>query len=946
MKNYKLAILACLALSAVAADARGLHGGGPSGAPPAPGLVSYATATNPSSSSQTNMPFTLGVPYDSGVLDGTKAIAVVDSVTGLTIPCDENNRASDLGSNVRHESVSCVDTGTLTGNEVRAFQITTVAGAPATGTDISISDITSAFTAASYDFPVSFININGGTGTWTASLATALASGNTSWINTTTNAVLGKYRSGGGIVTNYIVYAPAFKSGAADAQMHVVYDVKCYKAQRTAVNVSTNPILGCVIDEINENAFAQTASPVDNWYGLCVGTGCSIANYAITTPSNNITLSQAVGGAYLSIDGSGFFTANSKGFLITDGTGVLVVDDYAGANNVTTNIYKAFSSTSVAGGAYKVYPINHPYGARFKYRSVFGSANIPTVEAHQVYLGNAWNGSTLAGGPGTYLKATKLFMNYYFTASAVSNDLSNINLTGTNPTGYYLGLSGNYTHYLETSGERGEIGVIPDWDAIAITRYDANADTVIFDSASKWATFPAYQYRDATTGTTLTPCNAGTLPTCAGSIYYTIDGRFSGTVLPTPANSISPWTQDQFAHDGNGFYTALVLTGDFFWQESHQMSAAGAWMATDNGGGANGMIKTVYQDIALCCSLQERGQVWATRNVIENTLLTPDTTPSVLGWTKGVAKQYLVNTWGTSAKGFTNLYLNNTSAGNNYWSNNGPHFTVNNNNGYSNYQTGYSSIQLNHSRELGMLDTNGLLVYNWWVNNQIAEINNNTVLHPAYTAPLQYWSIFDVSGGCPGTQSNTWAGVYKDTALYGYAGMGSVGQQRASGFTMTLSAVSGTNVVATFGGGSYFNTPAFYVGAWIAGTTNGDPANRNGGGKIISVTNANTVVLDTTASQNYFVNGACSATVGGAFASTSYASGLALLPMAAPSDATGSDFPNSVITGEYAQIVSTANGMSSEFGVSGALAAYNTTLGWNSGAPIGDYLKWRIAPRP
>ena len=40
----------------------------------------------------------------------------------------------------------------------------------------------------------------------------------------------------------------------ADAQVHVVYDVLCYKASRAAVS-GGNPILGCRISAIIENGY-------------------------------------------------------------------------------------------------------------------------------------------------------------------------------------------------------------------------------------------------------------------------------------------------------------------------------------------------------------------------------------------------------------------------------------------------------------------------------------------------------------------------------------------------------------------------------------------------------------------------------------------------------------------------------------------------------------------
>ncbi len=154
---------------------------------PSPSMLTVIT---PVGSAQANLPFTIwAFPCREETLDSSHSIQVKDGAT--TLSCDENNRASDLSPSVRFVSLTCIIPSARSG-EVKQLCPHGRGWRPReTGTDIAISDITAAFTAASsYDVPVTFTNINGVPGTWTASLAAALASGHNGWINKSTKYLL------------------------------------------------------------------------------------------------------------------------------------------------------------------------------------------------------------------------------------------------------------------------------------------------------------------------------------------------------------------------------------------------------------------------------------------------------------------------------------------------------------------------------------------------------------------------------------------------------------------------------------------------------------------------------------------------------------------------------------------------------------------------------------
>ena len=939
-------ILALSSLPAFAVLIPGASSGGGSGG----SLPSMLTVIEPTGSAQTNMPFTMGIPVAQGVLDSSHSIQVNDGAT--TLNCDENNRASDLSPAIRFVSLTCI-VPSATSGEVKQLVPTVVPGAPATGIDITVSDIASAFTASSsYDVPVTFTDINGVPGTSTASLAAALASGKSGWINRSTNTVMGKFRSGGGLVTEYIVFAPAFKSGVADVQLHVVYDVLCYKASRAAVSAG-NPILGCKINAMIENGYIQASAPVDNYYGLSVGSGGSVASFANSTPAVTLTLGKTATGLNVPVTASSsLFTANSLGQMIKDGTGVAVINGYTDATHATANIYTAFASTTVGSGTYTLYGIAHPWAERYKFETFFGFAhNPPTVDSGKVYIGAKWSSGAPTSGPGSYLTSTKMLQNYKFSNSSYANDLTNLKQMGANPLSYRSGgaqfgaggNTGDFQVYLETSGNADAIGVVPDWDVKAIFRYDSNAAAKIFGNANRWATLPI-QWRDQKTGLSVNPCNAGTPPNCTGSTNWVMDSRFAGTAIASVPGSvtITPWSQDGFAHDPDGYYVAALMTGDYFWIEGEQMGAANApmWLNVQQGG-----IKRVqYVSPLVCCGLQERGALWSFRTVIDAVLLTPDITPSVLGTSKTVANAWARNQTDEPTYGFQAIFVNNTSAGTNQWAALGPHWTSSDFHGFPFYQLGYATFAWAHAKEQGMLTSNGNNVFTWFAQNQVNEVNDSGVdLH--YVTHMYWGTLYDVSSSCPGTPATTWTNVYKAISqMWGPSGGATGGGiPRNPSATLTLSATSGSSINATLSGGNYFTTTSFYPGAWVS-TTDGGTA------RIQSVSDANHFVLSTTDSHAYYWNNnACASVPGKAFGSTSYSNSQVLLPIPAPGDPVGTEFAAMLASpgDDYFELTQVGTLYAKENGIRGGAEAYATIYGLNGGRLLALLpYKWGVALRP
>ena len=929
----------------------------------APVFLTDVTMTDQSGAGWTNAPLQMGLPFAPAVIDSSHSLSVVDQDTSVAMLCDEPNRASDLTPNIRFEAVRCINPSG-TASEAKSLKAYVVSGAPASGTDIAVGDIT----GTAYDCSISLTKINGTAGTWTASPLTALSSGNSGWVNSTTPTVLGKTMSGGGIVTGYELFVPFTKSGTPDAQLHAIFHLEAFKGARTAVG-GGNAILSIDTDVSIENAYAQTASPVDDFYGADFS-ACGGATFANSTPSVTLTL----GGIGPSINvavtaGSSLFNANSIGQVISNGTGVAVINGFTNATTVSANIYTAFGSTTVGSGTYTLYGTNHPYGAIFAQRDLWWvpSGSKPNTTSA---VGDAWNNSTFTGGPAAYIIASKLINNYASTAGASPSttvcgptSLTQFNAGGTNPMAYLGGgvqfgaggFMGDIELFLETSGERGDIGVIPDWDLCGLVQYDSNALTRIYGNAQRWLTLNV-MFRDSGTGKVISPCNAGTPPTCSGNVNYVNNAPYTGTLIQAPSNPITPWSQDGFAHDPEEFYISYLLSGKYLWLEGQQFSAAYAWFGNDPAFDGVALQKGVWNNGGIFTGAggsngyQERGRTWAVRTETDATLLTPDTTPSTLGVTKTIWKDLLANVYNGTDGLVTNFVSDST-----HWAVSGPRWTVNNNNAYSMFEIGYGCFAFNHQREQGMLDTNGLAAESWYCENETSMINDAGV-QPQYTSQFQYAGVYDVSSSCPGTYVDSWTNAYAVTAGYlspptslGNGTKATLTSGRNPNTTLTLSGTSGSGITATLGGGGMFAAGSFYVGTWI---TAGN-AGANGRGRITAVNNANQVVIDTTASHTYWTS-SCASLSGQTFSASSYSANTYAIPMPAPGDPPGADFADYIAgpNTDYMQIVQADTLLMNDAGETGASAACATVWGYSNSsagcgvAPMSNYTyKWFIAHR-
>jgi hypothetical protein len=921
-------------------------------------LLTAATCVNPAGSSQSSLVCSGGIPFGSTQMDSTKRLKVVDNDTGTEIPCQEDNRVTDLsGTAVRFEGYVCLTTS-ATANEAK--QLTMYASSssgPISGTDITVSDITSYLSGLGKNPTVTLLNLNNSGNDYTASLNTALTSGNSGWVNKATPTVMGTYRSGGGLATTYEFYVPFSHSGTPDSQMNATFDVTCFKSARTAVS-GINVINGCKIVPILRNGWANASSPANNYFGLCVtiSTACDLVNLPNTTTSTSITIlchsvldCAGIGRSNNTIPATAagsYFTQNMQGQLIVSGTGYVVIDGYTNGTTATVSAYKDTGTNTISSGS-TVLATTLPYGSEMTFTGWLGfSQQQPDAEQGQVFIGTAWNGTT--GGPGTYLASTGAIFNYSFTPSIYNSsaDAALMAAMGTNPNGYGAGQNGLSPLYLETTGGRADLGVIPDYNAGTVYRWDQYAAGIMFGQAHRWNIMP-YHFLDESTGKTVTPCNAGTLPNCTGSKIYVIDNRFTAdVVINMPADSLQPWITDGFAHDPASFFGAMLMSADYTWVEAQQASASNAWMQPNSGTPGQGFQKSLYVSPSVCCGLQGRGTAWAQNALFIMQQFTPDSS-TVLPWTKAVVTAYLHNSWGGSTgPTFKTQYLNDTSAGNNYWTTNGPHFFMDLIS-FPPWQSSFAMMTLAHAREINILDSDGMAEYNWFASNAIQVATDPNVNGQQLSTGYYGVNHMGNTPTCPSpyvdswTYVNTWQDYYTANALI-HPDAAVLFDLRATASTATLSATSGTNVtVSLFNDGTRpFKTHAFYVGGWVK-------SNDGGRGQITSVIDDYTVTIDTTVTKAYANSSSgCGLYSGAAFGTTSYSGGFYQIPAPAPTDVIGTNWTSNAGGFDFTDLMQRSAGFSKQWGETNGATAYATMLGYTGGVPKTFYpIKWSFSPR-
>lgn len=784
------------------------------------------TVKNNTGSAMTNVPIEIYVPFSAATdpigggaglypFASTSAIKLYDSDGTTVIPCQEDNRSSDLNSEVRGLKLSAI-LPSLGANATKQLTVKKITNtSPQSGTDVSASDIS----AVSYDLVLTMGHKDGNT--YTASAATGLAA-STTWTNKTTAFNNGKWRgnSNGGYVTEYIVYCPFSRSGGTiftENNIGAWFCISAFKAQAGAVS-GGNPIIGICTKYWIECGWARITPNTAraHWFDLTATSGTNTQSWVGSTPATSLTLSANSIGTTTATAGSVTFNANSVGMVIGDGTGNAKIVGYTSSTVVTVWIGKPLSSTSISSGAWRIYGLSHEYGSVLPQQELWfgGSPAITTKPDIYSHLGTAWSGT--AGGPFTYLRDTRMILPFSTPQSSITNSMTNINNQGTNPTALGNGIGADLTMYMPTTGGRDDIAPVLGYHVGALIKFDSNAWRKIFRNAEALTT-AQYYWRDDNTGK-MVKFDNGT--------NFVYPAEFGSNALPTTSNyyygtySVTDWTP-QIAHHPNAFHVPFLLTGDFFWVEKMHQQLFWTWAAVPDGYYGTGFNR------GLCLASEQRGNGWNFRDIFIALFMTPDRNPSCLSYTRSHIQslydgQFTYTGSGTLGvspyPGLNMATVNNTGTGKAFATSGDRYIgavgTSTNTRGGRNslWQLGYGISAFFLGKCIGMLSTYASDFMTWAMEGVVGYAADSAV-NAKWLAPIYYMDLQDENGGA---YVNNWAGIYRVSAN-DLANSGSgLNRRLITGTGISLSAVSGSAVTFTAPTG-YFDAggTAFYTNGLI-----------------------------------------------------------------------------------------------------------------------------------
>lgn len=761
------------------------------------------TITELGGGAQSNIPIEVYVPFSAAggahPFLSTDAIKIYDADGVTEIPCQEDNRSSDLTPDVRGLKVTAI-LPAISSNQARQLTVKKVSlTTPTAGTDITTAEIV----ATGYDLSLSLAYKDGNT--YTASAATAIAA--SGWSAKTAASNLGTWRNntgGGGFVTEYVATCPLKNGGTSIANdLQVRFCISAYKAQRGAVS-GGNPIIGIKTQYWIESGLVQESAAVNHWFDLTVTSGTNSQAWVGSSPAKTITLSGNTSDDYHTATvptGGTTFTANSVGQVIADGTGSAVIVGYVSADEVEVYLSDTFASTTITSGTWRMWGINHQYASKLPQQELWygGSPAITAKPNIDSTLGVAWNGGTLTGGPFDYFVATNWILPYTTAAADITNDMTNLNACGTNPTGWTHRLAGDIKMYMPETGGRGDIAPLPSWYVGGMIKAEANGKARIMGNGSKFS-LARYHWRDQTTGKTTLMDNG---------VNYDVDSALPGTTLPRAnAPKLTDWTWDT-PHHPDCYFAPYLYTGDYYWADSLQQIVFTLWADCSH------LIAGSQLNRLFCTASELRGNAWAFRDLQNAILVTPDRDPAVLGYTRSHLNTSYDNqftatnsgTAGTNPKPGINIGLiNNTGSGKVYTANGIRAMSQSPDTLESPWMGGYMAMALFQGKGRGMLSSHAQAFLEWWMEGLMgAALSSDVVTN--WLVPSYRW----VTSGTDGTDTyeNDWAGVYKYTAN-DPTGNG-LSRRTVVGTGITLSALTGAGITVTMPTDYFTNGGSWYV---------------------------------------------------------------------------------------------------------------------------------------
>lgn len=785
------------------------------------------TVKNNTGSAMTNVPIEIYVPFSQATdpigggaglypFASSAAVKLYDSDGTTVIPCQEDNRSSDLNSEVRGLKLTAI-LPSLGANTTKQLTVKKIAStSPQSGTDVTVAEILS---AASEPCLLTMAYKDGNT--YTASAAAALQ-GSGTWTNKTTAFNAGKWRgnSNGGYVTEYICFCPFSRSSGSiftTNNLGAWFSISAYKAQSGAVS-GPNPIIGVQIKYWIESGWARITAntAAAHFFDLTATAGSSTQSWVGSSPAKTLTLSGLGTGYYDATVPTATWDANSVGMVLSDGTGWAMIVGVSGNTSTSVRVYqgKAFASTTTTSGNWRMYGLNHEYASALPQQEIwYGGAPAwttkPDIYSH---LGVAWNGS--AGGPFTYFRDTRSILPYSTPYSDITNTMTNINLNGTNPTGQGQGGTADIAQYMPTTGGRDDIAPVLGYHVGPLIKFDSNAWTKIFKNGYA-TTLAPYQYRDDNTGKVMRFDN-GT--------DWVYNPDLGSNKLPRVSNyyhgnyPVSDWTP-QIAHHPCCYHIPFLLTGDFFWAEKMHQQLFWTWTETPTGYYGTQLNRGFAQ------SSEQRGNGWNFRDIFVALMVAPDRDFTMLYPRSHISSLYdnqftytgsgVIGT--TPHPGLNTTCVNNTGTGKAFATSGDRYIgsigtaTKTRSGRNSLWQLGYGITGFFLGKCMGMLNANAAAFLSWAVEGVLGYTVASGV-STKWMAPVYYFDLQDVSG----TYVNDWNEIYRACATEISASGSGLNRRLITGTGISLSGTDGSALTFTAPTG-YFDAggTAFYAGGLI-----------------------------------------------------------------------------------------------------------------------------------
>ena len=838
-------------------------------------FLGFLTITNGSAGAATDAPFQIMWPLAKGQMAGAKTLRVYDDdgsggkgtvlanfqVGAVSTDLDNDKRLVPL-----HGIVPSVD-GSGGAKPTRKLWVEESSTAAPTGTSITEADLFATAWRLIVDF-----NIAGST----TSVDTNNLNGASSTFNKANPVYHGSFADGP--CCRVFVYSAPVQAGGDG--IRVWFHIYVWKAGTGAVN-GGNPITLVDCDIVLRNFDTERSAPnAQNYlYGFQVRRATSLSNgtlittdqtdidgnvtrsvYARSQPAATLTATGATGtGFFTWTRSTGNWDSDILGAHITAGAGAAYVVTRNSNTSIDVFVYSAFSATSFTSGNWTVEGVGHWYGGTWTM-----TLEIGTVNTCKVLWGNntsAMASTTTAGRD--LVVATKLLNNYVFPFSDVTFDMTDLNLmradnairpfTLRGPTGFYMG---DMQTYIGQSGDRIEIGQNPKFSIDGMTKYTGDGRRKMNENSLYLHTASYYGIRRYSGSPSVGAL--GVVPAPGNGTNWKFNTGFSGQQMNFPP-SWQPWDGDN-GHQPNPHYIPYLCRARLIYLERMQEQYFYEVQITEDAAYCGtGLNKTPFGDSALAIvnppwgSLQQRANAWNARALGMATICTPDAANDGLYVPKSQFKTAVQN-MNVRAKFVIDTFTNGTPP-NDFYGTSSPRYTgfwfeATGNTLFSAWQGqgGYGMWAYNTNRELGLGDSN-LDAFLDWMSKGTLEAYSSPDTVADYTTTPYYQPRLSKRGayvsGAPTTLTN-WADSWQAFALWGPTNPDNSAQIYRVPASITLSAVSGPAIQADFTG-SPFGAGAWYTGDAGKQITTGciyEPST-GGIGEIVSVTNANRIVINT-----------------------------------------------------------------------------------------------------